>query len=59
MNNTSTKAEDGGPVNDEGVYQGGTGGDNGYAIITNQGSAPSVTGAGSITGRTLTSTNPT
>ena len=52
VNNTSTKAEDGG-------NSGGTGGDNGYAIITNQGSAPSVTGGGSLTGRTLTSTNPT
>ena len=59
VNNTSTKAEDGGLINDAGEYQGGTGGDNGYAIITNQGSAPSVTGGGSLTGRTLTSTNPT
>ena len=37
----------------------GTGGNNGYAIITNQGSAPSITGGGSLTGRTITSTNPT
>ena len=37
----------------------GTGGNNGYAIITNQGSAPSITGGGSFTGRTITSTNPT
>ena len=37
----------------------GTGGNNGFAIITNQGSAPSITGGGSFTGRTLTSTNPT
>ena len=36
----------------------GTGGDNGYAIITNQGSAPAVTG-NAILGRTVTSTNPT
>ena len=37
----------------------GTGGNNGFAIITNQGSAPSITGGGSFTGRTITSTNPT
>ena len=36
----------------------GPGGDNGYAIITNQGSAPAVTG-NAILGRTVTSTNPT
>jgi len=27
--------------------------------VTNQGSAPSLTGGGSFTGRTVTSTNPT
>ena len=37
----------------------GTGGNNGYAIITNQGSAPSLSGGGTLTGRTITSTNPT
>ena len=35
------------------------GGNNGYAIITNQGSAPSLSGGGTLTGRTITSTNPT
>tara|TARA_B000000609_G_scaffold125040_1_gene98974 strand:- start:331 stop:1362 length:1032 start_codon:yes stop_codon:yes gene_type:complete len=57
VNNTATKAEDGSQPS--GAALGGTGGDNGYAIITNQGSAPSLTGGGSLTGRTITSTNPT
>ena len=57
VNNSATKAEDGETVS--GAADPGTGGDNGYAIITNQGSAPSLTGGGSLTGRTITSTNPT
>ena len=57
VNNSATKADDGETVS--GAASPGTGGSNGYAIITNQGSAPSVTGGGSITGRTVTSTNPT
>ena len=57
VNNTATKAENG--TQPSGAASGGTGGDNGYAIITNQGSAPSLTGGGSLTGRTITSTNPT
>ena len=52
VDNSSTKAEDGG-------NSGGIGGDNGYAIITNQGSSPALTGGGTLTGRVLTSTNPT
>jgi len=63
VDNTATKADDGGVYLDGNGNQqsadGGTGGDNGYAIITNQGSAPSLTGGGSLTGRTITSTNPT
>ena len=63
VNNSATKAEDGDVYLDgDGNQQsadGGIGGDNGYAIITNQGSAPSLTGGGSLTGRTITSTNPT
>jgi len=62
VNNSATKADNGGVHLDENGDQqsanGGTGGDNGYAIITNQGSAPSVTG-NSATGRIITSTNPT
>ena len=57
VNNSATKGEDGEVDNSTGGH--GTGGTNGYAIITNQGSAPSITGGGSITGRTITSTNPT
>ena len=57
VNNSATKADDGETVS--GAASPGTGGNNGFAIITNQGSAPSVTGGGSITGRTVTSTNPT
>ena len=57
VNNTATKAFDGGQPS--GAAAGGTGGSNGYAIITNQGSAPSLSGGGSLTGRTITSTNPT
>ena len=57
VNNSATKADDG--ASPSGAAAGGTGGNKGFAIITNQGSAPSVTGGGSITGRTVTSTNPT
>ena len=57
VNNSSTKADDGGQPS--GAAGGGTGGNNGYAIITNQGSAPSLSGGGTLTGRTITSTNPT
>ena len=57
VNNTATKGDDGGTAS--GAASPGTGGSNGYAIITNQGSAPSVSGGGSVTGRTITSTNPT
>ena len=57
VNNSASKADDG--ASPSGAAAGGTGGNNGFAIITNQGSAPSVTGGGSITGRTVTSTNPT
>ena len=62
VNNTATKADNGGVYSVDGTQQsanGGIGGNNGFAIITNQGSAPSVTGGGSITGRIVTSTNPT
>ena len=61
-NNTDTKADNGDDaVNSKGkVYgEGGTGGDNGYAIITNQSSAPSISGGGTLKGRTLLSTTPT
>ena len=57
VNNSATKGDDGEVDNSTGGH--GTGGSNGFAIITNQGSAPSITGGGSITGRTTTSTNPT
>ena len=57
VNNTATKGDDGEVDNSTGGH--GAGGDNGYAIITNQGSVPSITGGGSVTGRSLTSTNPT
>ena len=57
VNNSATKGDDGEVDNRTGGH--GTGGSNGYAIVTNQGSAPSITGGGSITGRTATSTNPT
>ena len=57
VNNTATKANDGDTAS--GAASPGTGGSNGFAIITNQGSAPSLTGGGSLTGRTITSTNPT
>ena len=57
VNNSSTKADDG--QQPSGAAGGGTGGNNGYAIITNQGSAPSLSGGGTLTGRTITSTNPT
>ena len=57
VNNSATKAEDGGQPS--GAAAGGIGGSNGYAIITNQGSPPSLSGGGSLIGRTITSTNPT
>ena len=57
VNNSATKADNGGTAS--GAASPGTGGNNGYAIITNQGSAPSLSGGGSLTGRTITSTNPT
>ena len=57
VNNSATKADNGATAS--GAASPGTGGNNGYAIITNQGSAPSLTGGGSLTGRTITSTNPT
>ena len=56
VNNSATKADNG--TQPSGAAGGGIGGNNGYAIITNQGSAPSVTG-NSATGRIITSTNPT
>ena len=56
VNNSATKADNG--TQPSGAASVGTGGNNGYAIITNQGSAPSVTG-NSATGRIITSTNPT
>ena len=61
VNNSATKADDGGTYVVDGNQQsadGGIGGNNGYAIITNQASAPSLSG-NSVTGRTVTSTNPT
>ena len=58
VNNTKTKAFDGDDAAGKNSGDGGTGGNNGYAIITNQSSAPSISG-NSVTGRTLTSTNPT
>ena len=57
VNNSSSKASNG--TSPSGAAAGGTGGNNGYAIITNQGSAPSLSGGGTLTGRTITSTNPT
>ena len=58
-NNTDTKADNGDDASGKKSGDGGTGGDNGYAIITNQSSAPSISGGGTVKGRTLTSTNPT
>ena len=57
VNNSATKADNGDTAS--GAASPGIGGNNGYAIITNQGSAPSLTGGGTLTGRTITSTNPT
>ena len=57
VNNSATKGDDGEVDTSTGGH--GTGGNNGYAIVTNQGSTPSLTGGGSFTGRTVTSTNPT
>ena len=51
-----TKASDGEEDDDTGGH--GIGGDNGYAIVTNQGSPPTLTG-NSVQGRVVTSTNPT
>ena len=59
VNNTKTKAFDGDDAGGKKSGDGGTGGDNGYAIITNQSSAPSISGGGPVKGRTLTSTAPT
>ena len=56
VNNSATKADNG--TQPSGAAAGGTGGSNGYAIITNQGSAPTLSG-NSVTGRIVTSTNPT
>ena len=56
VNNSATKADNG--TSPSGAAAFGTGGNNGYAIITNQGSAPTLTG-NSVTGRIVTSTNPT
>ena len=50
VNNSSSKGADG-------AVSGGTGGNGGYAIITSQGSLPTITG-NSVVGRTATSTNP-
>ena len=57
VNNTAATGESGEVDNSTGGH--GAGGDNGYAIITNQGSVPSITGGGTVTGRSLTSSNPT
>ena len=57
VNNSATKADNG--LQPSGAAAGGIGGNNGFAIITNQGSAPSLSGGGTLTGRTITSTNPT
>ena len=57
VNNSATKADNGATAS--GAASPGTGGNNGYAIITNQGSAPSLSGGGTLIGRTITSTNPT
>ena len=59
VNNTKTKAFDGDDAAGKNSGDGGTGGNNGYAIITNQSSAPSISGGGTVKGRTLTSTAPT
>ena len=59
VNNFSTKADDGDDAGGKKSGDGGTGGGNGYAIITNQSSAPSISGGGTVKGRTLTSTAPT
>ena len=56
VNNSATKADNG--TSPSGAAAFGTGGNNGYAIITNQGSAPTLSG-NSVTGRIVTSTNPT
>ncbi len=55
--NSATGGDSGEVDNTTGGH--GLGGSNGFAIITNQGSSPSITGGGSITGRTITSVNPT
>ena len=59
VNNFSTKADDGDDAGGKKSGDGGTGGGNGYAIITNQSSAPSISGGGSVTGIVTTSLNPT
>ena len=50
---SASKAEDG----QNAGGSGGTGGNNGYAIITSQGSLPTITG-NAVIGRTITSSNP-
>ena len=59
VNNFSTKADDGDDAGGKKSGDGGTGGGNGFAIITNQSSAPSISGGGSVTGIVTTSLNPT
>ena len=53
VNNSSTKGSDG--VSSGG--SGGTGGNGGYAIMTSQGSLPTITG-NAVIGRTITNSNP-
>ena len=53
VNNSSTKGEDGQTTGGSG----GTAGNNGYAIMTSQGSLPTITG-NAVIGRTITSSNP-
>ena len=59
VNNFSIKADDGDDAGGKKSGDGGTGGGNGFAIITNQSSAPSISGGGSVTGIVTTSLNPT
>tara|TARA_B100000131_G_scaffold101521_1_gene98550 strand:- start:1232 stop:2269 length:1038 start_codon:yes stop_codon:yes gene_type:complete len=53
VNNSSTKGEDGQSTGGSG----GTAGNNGYAIMTSQGSLPTITG-NAVIGRTITNSNP-
>ena len=57
VNNSASKASDG--TSPSGAAAFGTGGTNGYAIITNQSSNPTISGGGLVRGRKITSTNPT